>query len=74
MKNKFIEKITLAILVVLTAKSALAQDFIALALNNSVDNFQGYGEKYHCDVTTEDQKKYSLDLAWSVVSSVETRI
>jgi len=73
MKNKFIEKITLAILVVFMAKTAIAAGLPAQIPDKHVDNYQGYGEKYHCDITTEDQKKYSLDLAWSVVPNAKAR-
>lgn len=36
------------------------------AADTTVDNSVKYGEKYVCEITTTDQKKYTLDVEWNV--------
>jgi len=73
MKKIFLIKTISAALIVLIAKTALAKGLSAQLEDKAVDNFQGYGEKYHCDIITKEQKKYSLDLVWNVVPNTKTR-
>ncbi|AZZ38026.1 hypothetical protein CIK05_14850 [Bdellovibrio sp. qaytius] len=62
MKNKFYMLLIFSLVTTGFAAHAVADDTL-------VDNSVKYGEKYLCEITTTDEKTYTLDLEWNSEAS-----